>query len=216
MQVKLAPLRFRQRPILAGAPLIGAHHPDFDRRLVEDPGVLALEPVVVPAQDLIVEGMERPLQMRRPGDEELLRHALDFLKPLLAALQMQLVSVGVPARARVKGDLDPRHFLFGLFHDVVWIVRIEHGVVDQRHGLAFFHDDVEDVRIHHQVGIAHGRAPELVGVAGELAGLAAIDVIDGAAVEQEHHRVDHAAWIEVAKSPLPVGAHRVVGEDRLQ
>ena len=46
-----------------------------------------------------------------------------------------------------------------------------------------------------------------VGVAGELAGLAAIDVIDRAAVEQKHHRVDHAARIEVAKAPLAVGAH---------
>ena len=121
-----------------------------------------------------MECMERPLQMRRPGDEKLLRHALDFLKPLLAALQMQLVCVGVPARAGVEMDLDPRNFLFRPLHDVVGIVRIEHGVIDQRHGLALFHDDVENVRIHHQVGIAHGRAPELVGLAGELARLTAI------------------------------------------
>ena len=96
---------FRQRPILTVAPLVCAHHPDFDRRLVQDAGVLPFEPVVVPAQDFIVEGMERPLQVCRPGDEGLLRHAMDFLKPLLAALQMQLVCVGVPAGARVEGGI---------------------------------------------------------------------------------------------------------------
>src|SRR5665647_2727553 len=62
----------------------------------------SFEPRVVPAQNFVVEGMKGPLEMCRAGEQQFLRHAVDVLEPLLRALQMQFVTVSVPAGPGIK------------------------------------------------------------------------------------------------------------------
>src|ERR1700729_1725025 len=88
------PLRLRQRPIRSGPPLVGSHKPVTHRRLVHDTGVLSLQPMVVPADNLIVVLIEWPLQVSRPSKQQLLWR-IDILKVVLCAEPMELVSVSV-------------------------------------------------------------------------------------------------------------------------
>ena len=74
-EVELAPLRLGKRPVGAGAPFVGAHQPVAHRRLVHDSVVDALQPVVVPADDLVVILVEGSFQMRRSGEDELARRS---------------------------------------------------------------------------------------------------------------------------------------------
>src|SRR6476661_8459704 len=71
-EIVLCPLRLRQRPIRSGPPLVGAHKPVAHRRFVHNPGVLPLQPMVIPADDLVVVLMEWSLQVSRPGKQQLL------------------------------------------------------------------------------------------------------------------------------------------------
>ena len=50
VEVELAVLGARERPVVLGPVLVGAAHEDGHRRLVHEAGVVVLEPVVVPAQ----------------------------------------------------------------------------------------------------------------------------------------------------------------------
>src|SRR5438445_13617368 len=96
------PLRLRQWPIRSGPPFVGAHQPVAHRRLVHDAGVLPLQPMVVPADDLVVKLMERPLEMGRAGKEKLL-WLVDVLEVMLSPEPMELVGVGIGARASIEG-----------------------------------------------------------------------------------------------------------------
>src|ERR1700689_2146359 len=105
------PPRLRQRPIRSGPPLVGAHEPVAHRRIVHDAGILSLQPMIVPADDLVVVLMEWPLEVSRPGKQQLLR-CIDILEVVLCAQPMELVAVGVGSRAGIEWYLD---FLEGLF-----------------------------------------------------------------------------------------------------
>src|SRR5260221_2443765 len=109
------PLRLRQRPIHSGPPLVGAHQPVAPRRLVHDAGVLPLQPMVIPADDLVVVLMEWPLQVSRPGKQQLLWR-IDIPEVVLCAQPMELVRVGVGSRAGIARYLD---YLEGLFRALV-------------------------------------------------------------------------------------------------
>src|ERR1700724_2763426 len=104
-EVVFGPLRLRQRPIRSGPPLVGAHQPVTHRRLVHDAGVLPLQPMVIPADDLVVELMEWPLQVSWPGKQQLLRR-IDILKIVLSAQPVKFVSVSVGSRAGIEWYLD--------------------------------------------------------------------------------------------------------------
>src|SRR5439155_17210226 len=55
LQIQLAPVRLaEQRPFAGLDPFFGAADPDLDGRLVHDARINALEPVVEPAEDLIM------------------------------------------------------------------------------------------------------------------------------------------------------------------
>ncbi len=62
--------------------------------LVHDAGVLPLQPMVIPADDLVVMLMEWPLQVSRPGKQQLLWR-IDIPEVVLCAQPMELVRVGV-------------------------------------------------------------------------------------------------------------------------
>ncbi len=68
-QIELGPLCLRQRPVGAGSPFVGAHDPVAHGRLVHDTGVDVFEPIVVPAQNFAVQGVEGALQMRRTDEQ---------------------------------------------------------------------------------------------------------------------------------------------------
>src|SRR6202048_5067589 len=93
-EIVFCPLRLRQRPIRSGPALVGPPQPVANRRFVHDAGVLPLQPMVIPADDLVVVLMEWPLQVSRPGKQQLLWR-IDILKVVLCAQPMELVSVGV-------------------------------------------------------------------------------------------------------------------------
>ena len=114
--------------------------------------------MIVPAQHLTVKCMIRPLQMRRPGQQKLLRR-IDVAVPMLAAVQMGLVGVAVPAGTGVGRHLDGGELRFALLHRRFAVVRIDQHVVVGRHVLALLRDHIVDVRIHFVVGIVHGLAP---------------------------------------------------------
>ena len=93
-EIVFRPLRLRQRPIRPGSPLVGAHEPVAHRRFVHNAGVLPLQPMVIPPDDLVVVLMERPLQVSRSGKQQLLWR-IDVLKIVLSAQPMELVGVSV-------------------------------------------------------------------------------------------------------------------------
>src|ERR1700732_5374973 len=93
-EIVFRPLRLRQRPIRPGSPLVGAHEPVPPRRFVHNAGVLPLQPMVIPPDDLVVVLMERPLQVSRSGKQQLLWR-IDVLKIVLSAQPMELVGVSV-------------------------------------------------------------------------------------------------------------------------
>ena len=86
--------RFWQRPIRSGSPLIGTHKPVTDRRLVHEAGILPLQLVAIPADDLVVVLMEWPLHLSRAGKQQLPGRN-DILKIVLSTKPTELVSVGV-------------------------------------------------------------------------------------------------------------------------
>src|ERR1700722_20071443 len=104
-EIVFGPPRLRQRPIRSGPPLVGAHEPVAHRRIVHDAGVLTLQPMIVPADDLVVVLMEWPLQVSRPGKQQLLWR-IDILKVVLGPQPMDLLGVGLFSRAGIERYLD--------------------------------------------------------------------------------------------------------------
>src|ERR1700730_17240930 len=104
-EVIFRPLRLRQRPVGSGSPLVGSHEPVAHRRFVHDAGVLPLQPMVIPADDLIVVLMEWPLQVSRASKQQLLWR-IDILKVVLRAQPMELVSVGISSGAGIERYFD--------------------------------------------------------------------------------------------------------------
>ena len=122
-EVKLGPLRFRERPICGRAPTVFADHPELHWWFAHDASVDPAQPVIEPLQHLAMEGMERPLEVSGPGEHQLLGR-IDRSEIVLRAIQMGLVCVPIPARARVKRDLDVRQIAFGAFSGAGLLVRI--------------------------------------------------------------------------------------------
>src|ERR1700745_1956025 len=110
-EIVFGPLRLWQRPIRSGPPLVGAHQPVTHRRLVHDGGVLPLQPMVIPADDLVVVLMEWPLEVGWSGEKQLLRR-FDVLEIVLRTQPMKFVGVRVGSGTGVERYLD---FLEALF-----------------------------------------------------------------------------------------------------
>src|ERR1700722_1584027 len=116
--------------------------------------------MVIPADDLVVVLMEWPLQVSRPGKQQLLLR-IDIPEVVLRAQPMELVSVGVGSRAGIEWYLD---FLEGLFRALDRAVRLpgmrHHEIHDER-ALALLRENVVEVDVLLVVRIPHGPAPEL-------------------------------------------------------
>ena len=93
-KIVFRPLRLWQRPIGSGSPLVGSHEPVAHRRLIHNAGVLPLQPVIVPPDDLVVILVERPLEVRWPSEDQLFRR-IDVLEIVLRTEPMELVGVGI-------------------------------------------------------------------------------------------------------------------------
>jgi hypothetical protein len=76
--------------------------------------------------------MEGPLEMRRPGEQQLLRR-LDVLEVVLRAEPVELVGVGIGSRPGIEGNLDLAEDLLGPLHGAVEFPRMRHHQVhDER------------------------------------------------------------------------------------
>src|SRR6476469_5088549 len=90
-----------QGPIRSGSPLVGSHEPVTHRRFVHDVGVLPLQPMVIPSDDLVVVLMEWPLEVGRSGENQFLRR-INVLEIVLRTEPVKLVGVGVSSGSGVK------------------------------------------------------------------------------------------------------------------
>ena len=170
----------------------------------------------MPAQHLVVEGVIRPLQMRRAGEQQLLRRP-DVAEPVLAAVEVRLVGVAVPAGAGISRHLDVGEFRLALFHRGFGVVRIDQHIVVRRHVLAFLRDQIVDVRIHLVVGIVHGLLPHRLALRRQRAGRALVLMHRREMADQIAEQMDDAAGIFVAEAAeLAVSAARVERENRAQ
>ena len=170
----------------------------------------------MPAQDLAVQRMERPLQMRRPGECQFLRRT-QTLEIVLRAVEMRFVGVSVPACAGIARHLDLFERLLGRLDRRLLIVRVDQQIEIRRHVLALLGQHVEDMRIHPVIGILHGLAPERFAFARQFARLAFVLVQSGEVHDQVAEKVQHAARIFLAETAQRAErAARIERENRLQ
>ena len=106
-----------------------------------------------------MQRVKRPLEMRRAREHQLFRRRYSF-EIVLRAVEMGLVSVGVPAGAGVGRNFDLRKTLFRLLHRRFVVVRIDQQLKVWRHVLTLLGQHVVDVRIHPVIRIAHRLLPQ--------------------------------------------------------
>src|SRR6185503_14163881 len=99
--IEAHPARLARRPVLERLPFAGWRHEAAHRWLVHHAGVVVLEPVVEPAQRLLVVLVDRAVEVDRRADHHLLR-TLPLLPGGERAGEMQ--AVDAPAAAEVGRD----------------------------------------------------------------------------------------------------------------
>ena len=172
--------------------------------------------MIVPAQHFAVERVIGPLDMRRPGEQQLLRR-LDVAVPVLAAVEMGLVGVAVPAGPGIGRHLDIGELRLALFHRRFGVERVDQHIVIRRHVLAFLRDQIVDVRIHLVVGIIHRLAPHLFALRRQRTGRPLVLMHRREMADQITEQMDDAAGIFVAEAAeLAISAARVEREDRFE
>src|SRR6516162_8004424 len=98
MQVEWSPFCLWQRPFLRMLPLICSHHIGADRRLLHDPGLDPLEPMVEPTERLVLELIDRAFEIGRRRHDHLLRTP----HPLPAAERAgQVKTIDAPVTANI-------------------------------------------------------------------------------------------------------------------
>ena len=162
-----------------------------------------------------MQRVKRALEMRRARERQLFRRRYSF-EIVLRAVEMGLVSVGVPARTRIGRNFDLRKTLFCLLHRRFVVVRIDQELKVGRHVLPLLGQHIVDVRIHPVVRIAHRLLPQSLLVGRQCGGFA-LGAVDGGEMHQQiTEQVQHAAGIFLAKAPQrSIGAARVERERSL-
>ena len=215
-QIELGPFGLGQRPVAGLAPLVLAHDPELHRRLAHHAGVDALEPVVVPFEDFVVERVERALEMRRTGEHELLGRD-DIGEIALRTVEVGLVRVAVPAGAGIDRHLDLGEIGLAALDHLFLVVGIDQQIEIGRHVLAFLRQQIEHVRIHAVVGIGHRLAPVGLPGLGQLPGRPLVLMDGGEMADQIAEQVQHAARIFLAEAAQhAIGTARVEREDCLE
>ncbi len=120
-----------------------------------------LEPLVVPAQHFAAQRAQRPVGMRRTGEQHFLRRR-NFAEIGLRAGKVGLVGVAVPAGAGISRQRDFRKFRLRLGNGFLIVVGIDQHVEIARHVLAALDQHVVQMRIHADIGIGDGLAPFLL------------------------------------------------------
>src|SRR5258705_4259892 len=215
-EIIFCPLGLRQRPIRSGPPLVGAHQPVAHRRLVHDAGVLPLQPMVIPADDLVVVLMEWPLQVSRPAKQPLLWR-IDIPEVVLCAQPMELVRVGVGSRAGIERYLDFLEGFFGALDGAVELPGMRHHEIHDERALTLLSEDVVEVDVLLVVGIPHRPAPEFLLRGRKFCWPVARLVNRAEDVEQIREGMKNATGVEVAKSEhAAIGAAGMVRKTGLQ
>ena len=97
--------------------------------------------------------MERPLEVRRSGEEQLLRR-IDVLEVVLRAEPMELVGVGIGSRARIERNLDLLEGLLGPLDGAVEFPGVRHHQIHDEGALPLLGEDVVEVDVLLEVRIA--------------------------------------------------------------
>ena len=105
-----------------------------------------------------MQGMKGPLQMGGTGQRQALWPGQVGV-PVLRAIEMGLVGIGVPTRARMHGNVDERELRLALAHDLFAIIGVEQQIKVGGHVLALLREHVEHMGIDPVIRILHRRAP---------------------------------------------------------
>ena len=97
--------------------------------------------------------------MRRPCEQQLLR-CFDVLEVVLCAEPVELVGVGVSSRARVERNFDLPENCLGPRYGTVEFPRMRHHQVHDERPLTLLGQDVVEIDVLFEIGIAHGLAPK--------------------------------------------------------
>src|SRR5882757_6359449 len=117
--------------------------------------------MVIPPDDLVVVLMEWPLQVSRPGEDQLFWR-IDILEIVLCTEPMQFVGVSVGSRTRVERYLDFLEDCLCALDSAVEFPGVSHHEIHDEGALTFLGEDVVEVDVLLEVRILHGAAPEFL------------------------------------------------------
>ena len=163
----------------------------------------------------VVEGS---LHVRGPVEEEpFFGRVLGVQEPVLGALPVHLVGIGIGSRAADERYRDLLEILLALLHKLGVVVGVDERPEGHALTLPLLREDVPQVGVHPVVGVVHGPFPLrlVLGREGSRLSAGLVDAIEHA--QQVGHHLEYAARMELTDAPhAAVAAHGVVGVDGLE